>query len=533
MAFGSESKTRALALAYIDSDACIRDNVKIIVRERELIGIITRRNLGVGAPPYARPVFPDAPEPELPEGKEPMENLARNLIDKTCENTHWRQFKTINLIPSENTPSPIVRLLTIADPEGRYAEHRKVEALGDSEVYYYQGTRFIKWVEEELAVELKKFFGCKEVELRPLSGMMANATVFSALMDYINGIDKKSEPRRLRLVLNHNLGKGGHLSAQPMGALRNFVSMDPVTERWAVVNFPVLPDNPYQIDVKASAEVIRVQKPELIIFGKSMMIYKEPVREIAKAASEIRPKPVIMYDSAHVTGLIGPDFQSPLDEGADILTGSTHKTFVGTQRGFIASNIEKGNDREDLWDAIVRRAFPGATSNHHLGTLLGLLMATYEMNAYGKDYQKQIMLNAKAFAKACKAAGLAVEGDPKIGYTETHQVLLRVGYAKGIEMAERLEKNNIIANYQALPDDEGFTAASGIRTGVQEMTRFGMKEKDFPELAGFMADIILRNKDVAAEVARFRSRFMKMQYCLPEEKTTALVAELKKCVTEY
>jgi glycine/serine hydroxymethyltransferase len=89
-----------------------------------------------------------------------MENLAANLIKKTCENTAWRQTRTINLIPSENTPSPIVRLLTIADPEGRYAEHRKVVALGDSEVYYYQGTKFIQWVEEELAVEMKRFFGC-------------------------------------------------------------------------------------------------------------------------------------------------------------------------------------------------------------------------------------------------------------------------------------------------------------------------------------------------------------------------------------
>jgi aminomethyltransferase len=533
MQFGNESKTRALALAYIDSDARVRDNAKIIVREREVTGTVTKRNLGVGAPPYARPVFLETPEPEISDRKESMQDLATNLVKKACENTTWRQTKTINLIPSENTPSPIVRLLTIADPEGRYAEHRKVEALGNAEVYYYQGTHFIQGVEEELAVEMKKFLGCKEVELRPLSGMMANATVFSALMDYINGIDKKSEPRRLRLVLNHQLGRGGHLSAQPMGALRNFVSIDPVTEKWAVVNFPVQGDNPYQIDIDATAEVIRAQKPELIIFGKSMMIYREPVRDIAKVAAEIRPKPIIMYDSAHVTGLIGPDFQSPLDEGADILTGSTHKTFAGTQRGFIASNIKEGSDYEELWDAIVRRAFPGTTSNHHLGTLLGLLMAAYEMNAYGKDYQKQIISNAKAFAKACKDAGLHVEGDPKIGYTETHQVLLRVGYARGVEMAERLEKNNIIANYQALPDDEGFTAASGIRTGVQEMTRFGMKEKDFPELAGYMAEIILRNKNVGAEVAEFRSRFLQMQYCLPEAQTAPLVAELKKCVTGY
>ena len=74
-------------------------------------------------------------------------------------------------------------------------------------------------------------------------------------------------------------------------------------------------------------------------------------------------------------------------------------------------------------------------------------------------------------------------GDPEIGFTETHQVVLNVGYARGPEIAQRLEANNIICNYQATPEDEGFTAASAIRMGVSEMTRFGMEEKDFRTLA--------------------------------------------------
>jgi glycine/serine hydroxymethyltransferase len=119
-----------------------------------------------------------------------------------------------------------------------------------------------------------------------------------------------------------------------------------------------------------------------------------------------------------------------------------------------------------------------------------------------------------------------VEGDPAIGYTETHQVVLRVGYARGVEVADRLEKNNIIVNYQALPDDEGFTASSGLRTGVQEMTRFGMKEADFAELAGYMAAVILKEKDVSLQVSGFRKKFTKMRYCLPEEQTKPLVDEL-------
>jgi aminomethyltransferase len=106
--------------------------------------------------------------------------------------------------------------------------------------------------------------------------------------------------------------------------------------------------------------------------------------------------------------------------------------------------MSEGTEYEELWEAIVRRVFPGSVSNHHLGTLMGLLLAAYEMNAYKADYQKAIVKNAKVFARSLKERGLTVEGDPKSGYTETHQVIVRVGYGKGPLMAERLEENNII-----------------------------------------------------------------------------------------
>jgi len=405
---------------------------------------------------------------------ESMANLAKSLARKACNNTVWRQSNAINLIPSEQTPSPLVRLLTIADPAGRYAEHRKVEALGNVDTYYYQGTGFIAEVELELIKSLKEFLDCSEVETRLISGQMANTVVFSGLLDYLNRVDRRAEPRRLRSVMNYHLGSGGHLSAQPMGALRDYIAIDPVTER---------------------------------------------VKELAKMIAGMKPKPIIMYDGAHVLGLLGPYFQEPLKEGADIITGSTHKTFFGTQRGVIASNMSKGSDYYELWESIAGRAFPGSVSNHHLGTLLGLLMAAYEMNTY-------------AFALALKEQGLQVEGDPAVSYTETHQVVLRVGYARGVEVADRLEENNIIVNYQALPDDEAFTASSGLRTGVQEMTRFGMKEADFGELAKYMAEVILNEKDVSQQVADFRKRFLKMRYCLPEEQAGPMVDELIDCLVK-
>jgi aminomethyltransferase len=88
-----------------------------------------------------------------------------------------------------------------------------------------------------------------------ISGQMANAALFSGLMDYLNRVDRRNPPRRIRKVINHHLSRGGHLSAQPMGALRDYVNVDPVTERWAVFEFPVLKDTP-QIDLAKTKELI-------------------------------------------------------------------------------------------------------------------------------------------------------------------------------------------------------------------------------------------------------------------------------------
>ena len=530
---GNQDDRRAICLAYLDADLREGQRLKVVIRDKTSEAIIVKRHIGSEAAPYARPLLvEEVGKTVVARPKESMESLAKGLVTQTRDNTIWRQRNVVNLIPSEQTPSPLVRLLTIADPEGRYAEHRRIEALGTDEVYYYQGTEFIAKVERELIDGMKEFLGCANVDLRPISGQMANVTVFSGLVDYLNRVDRRAEPRRLKKVMNHHIGRGGHLSAQPMGALRDYASIDPVTERWSVVNFPISQDNPYTIDLAETAALIQEHKPELIIFGKSVVLHPEPIQDVAEMVSDMKPRPIIMYDAAHVLGLIGPEFEEPLSEGADIITGSTHKTFFGTQRGMIASNMSEGTYYDKLWEMITRRAFPGSVSNHHLGTMLGLLMATYEMNNYGVDYQKQVMANAKSFASALKTRGLAVEGDPAVKYTQTHQVILRVGYSKGIEVADRLEESNIVVNYQALPDDEGFSASSGLRMGVQEMTRFGMKEEDFEELAEYVADVVLRGKNLAQQISNFRHRFTKMQYCLPGEQATPLINELIESLTK-
>jgi len=518
-------RMRPIGLAYVDADLEEGQKIEIQSRGKTVQGLVVEKNLSSEAPPYARPLFVFQ-KPVERRGERRLKDLAAELTVKAVQNTHWRQKESFNLIPSEQTPSLLVKLFSMTDPSGRYGEHRKFEAFEDKEIFYYQGTKLIEEVERLVTEEFRDFLGCSEVETRMISGQMANVAVFSGLMDYLNRLYRKQDPRRIRKVMNHHLTRGGHLSAQPMGALRDYVAVDPLMERAAVIEFPVLEDDPYQIDLKETRELIELHKPELIILGKSMMIYREPLKELAQMISETQPKPIILYDMAHVLGLVGPYYQEPFKEGADIVTSSTHKTFFGSQRGIIASNMSEGTEYEDFWETILRRVFPGSVSNHHLGTLLGLLMAAYEMNAFKSEYQKAVISNAKAFARALKDRGLTVEGNPTLGYTETHQVIVRVGYGSGPAMANRLEENNIIVNYQGAPDDEGFTAASCLRMGVQEMTRFGMKEEDFGELADYISQVIVRGRSVAAEVSQFRKRFTEMKYCLQADEAGPLIERL-------
>jgi glycine cleavage system T protein (aminomethyltransferase) len=524
---GDDYELRSICLSLLDSDLGADDEVDIDIRGHLTPAVVVPYHLRGDAPPFARPIVyhPPEPAPALP----PLDARREvgDLLRRTFDNHRWRQDECINLIPSEMTASPLVRLVSVTDPAFRYAEHRELEAFDQADIFYYQGTGFIDQVEQALEREMRRFLGAAEVETRVVSGQMANATLFSALVDYRNRWNRKGEPGRLQMVMNNHIGKGGHLSAQPMGALKDYVAMDPRTDRPAVVNFPVRPEDPYRIDVAATLDLVGQHRPELIIFGKSMVLYKEPIADVRRFVDEQGLDTVVMYDMAHVLGLVGPYFQQPFAEGADFVTGSTHKTFFGTQRGVIGTRFGEPDDEYELWETVRRRAFPGSVSNHHLGTMLGLLVATYEMNAFKDSYQPAVLQNARAFAAALAAAGLRVAGDPAIGYTETHQVIVEVGYGQGPALAKRLEANNIICNYQAAPDEEGFTAAGALRLGVAEMTRFGMGLADFEALADLIAGVILEDRPVKDEACSLRAGFRRLRYCFGEEQFPDAMRQLR------
>jgi aminomethyltransferase len=159
--------------------------------------------------------------------------------------------------------------------------------------------------------------------------------------------------------------------------------------------------------------------------------------------------------------------------------------------------------------------------------MVGLLVAAHEMNHFKDEYQRKVIKNAKAFARALKECGLDVAGDPHIDFTETHQVVVPVSYARGPEIAARLEKSNIICNYQATPDEEGFTAAGALRLGVSEMTRFGMEEEDFRSLASLIHDVVVNNANVIDQVKALRERFRELQFCFRGDEYANILQKLQ------
>ena len=229
-----------------------------------------------------------------------------------------------------------------------------------------------------------------------------------------------------------------------------------------------------------------------------------------------------MYDGAHVLGLIaGGCFQDPLHEGADIMTGSSHKTFPGPQGGFILSSSEDEKFQRKLNNAV----FPGTCSSYHLHHVAGKVVALSEFIEYGEELSKNTVGNAQAFAGALAAEGFDVLAESR-GYTASHQVLTRHGEldsGAGAKAADLLEKAGIITNMNMLPGDTKAMTPSGLRLGVQELTRVGMGTDEMIDVARFYARVLIENEDPASvknDVREFKSNYQVIRYCFNEENVS-------------
>lgn len=422
-------------------------------------------------------------------------NVAR-ILALVKKNDEWRD-SCLNLIASETPLSDLIREeLGGHDLHKRYAER-------DSEGnYYYHGNKIFKEIEKETQLSLKTLFPYyKNIEFRHISGTGANEAVFKTYLKHYSR------------VLVNNTSSGGHISHYFRGALGNITQL--------IDKFD-LTDDGYHLDVDKAKDKIWKKKPNMIVLGKSLFLFPEPVNELRTVCNET--KTTIVYDSAHVLGLIaGGKFQNPFEEGADIVTGSTHKTFPGPQRGIIFSNLD-----EEIWKEIEKKTFPGTVSNHHLATVPLLGVAAYEMLDFGKDYVEQIIKNAKTLGAELYSSGFDVKAK-EFDYTESHQIIIDVSkWGGGKKVGDTLEKNNIILNMNLLPREplSKHLNPDGVRIGVQEMTRYGMKEEDIRYIAYLIKECLINNKDVKEEGIKIRQKFNKTTYCHNRETISSLVNEI-------
>lgn len=421
---------------------------------------------------------------------------ARKEYNQTFEllEKHHQWFReSIPLIASENIPSPAVREAIISDFGNRYAEGWPGERV-------YAGCVYIDQVELLCIDLMKKLFKAEFVDVRPISGVVANLVVYTAF----------TEPGDTMMALS--IPCGGHITTgkKELGGTAGAV-------RGLVVEYLPLDYGELNIDVDKAKERIEKLKtegkpPKLVMFGASVFPFPHPIKELADTIHSVGG--TVGYDAAHVAGLIaGGIFQDPLREGADVVSLSTHKTFFGPQHGGVVS-------WEKYADKIKRATFPGMVSNHHLHAVAGLAVACAEMLEFGGEYTRQIVKNAKALGQALYERGFKVLAEHK-GFTESHVILIDITqYGDGGTIEEQLEKANIIINRNLLPWDikEGrhFMHPGGIRMGVSEITRLGMKESDMTEIAEFVKRVIVEKEDVNTvkrDVAEFRKQFQKVQFC--------------------
>jgi len=424
-----------------------------------------------------------------------------DILDIVSRQNHWRSKETINLIASENVQSDAVKNIEINDFMGRYAEGHP--NTSDHDNRYYEGTNFIDQIESMATKELIILAKCSHADVRPISGNAANTAVALALL---RGNDK---------VIANSIEAGGHISHSPIGVVGRRIQVRGKALRLGEKNsidlhyWPTTKDG-YHLEKSKCIDLIEQVSPNMVILGKSLFLFPEPVREIAEVC---RSKKIpILYDGAHVLGLIlGGHFQNPFLEGAHFINASTHKTFPGPQRGIILGNMTSEHEKK-WWKSIDRGVMPGSSSSHHLHTLPGMLIAIREMALYGETYAAQTIANAKAFGQALTDEGVNVEAR-EFGFTESHQLAINVtnfGVARNIARS-LAEDNNIITNYNMLPGDKDARNPSGLRIGLQEMTRYGMKEAEMGELASLMKAALI-GTTVKDEIIKLRNRYTKVQY---------------------
>lgn len=398
-----------------------------------------------------------------------MENLRKydNDIYNIIQNEKKRQNDNIELIASENFVSKQILEAAGSILTNKYAE-------GYPNKRYYGGCEYIDQIEQLAIDRANKLFGSEHANVQSHSGSSANLSVYFA---FLKPYDK---------VLGMKLAEGGHLThGSPVsisGQFFNFVNYG-VDSKTEMIDY----DNVYDIAMK--------EKPKILLAGASAYsreIDFKKFREIADATNSI-----FMVDMAHIAGLVAAGLHQNPVEYADIVTSTSHKTLRGPRGAFILS-------KENYAKNIDKAIFPGTQGGPLEHIIAAKAIAFKEaMSEEFKDYQIQVIKNAKTMAKVFDKNGIRVVS----GGTDNHLVLLDVTSIglTGKDAEKMLGDVNITVNKNTIPNEKYSPfITSGIRVGSPAMTTRGFVEEDMEEVSNIISDILLKKIENKEAINRVR-----------------------------
>jgi glycine hydroxymethyltransferase len=390
-----------------------------------------------------------------------------------------RQNTTLQLIASENFTSPAVLEATGSVLTNKYSE-------GYPGKRYYGGNSVIDRAEDLARRRACELFGAEHANVQPHSGANANLACYLAVL----------EPGDT--VLGMRLDQGGHLThGSPVnvsGQWYNFVSYG-------------VSDSDERIDLEALAELAEQHRPKLIIAGAtaySRVIEPEPFRRIADSVGAL-----LLFDAAHIAGLIAGGAHPNPVPFSDIVTFTTHKTLRGPRGGCIVS---KGG----LAKSIDKAVFPGLQGGPLEHVIAAKAVAFYEASQPGFAlYAAQIVRNAQALAGALASEGFRIVS----GGTDNHLMLVDLrSFASdltGKVAQEALDQAGITLNKNQIPGDPRSPfVTSGLRIGTAAVTTAGMREAEMAEIAHLVRRVLAAPDDesereaVREEVAMLCSKFV-------------------------
>jgi len=400
----------------------------------------------------------------------PSETNRDTAIFDLLEAERVRQSTGLQLIASENFASPDVMAATGSVLTNKYSE-------GYPSKRYYGGNAVVDDV-EALAIErVKKLFGADHANVQPHSGASANMAVYLGLL--------KPGDTVLGLSLDH----GGHLThgspVNASGILYKFHSfkVGATDER---LNFDEI------------RELAIEHKPKLIVAGTTSYPRRLEPEPFKKIADEVGA--YMMFDIAHIAGLVAGGAHPNPVPFADVVTFTTHKTLRGPRGGCILC-------RAELAPVIDKAVFPGSQGGPLEHAIAAKAVAFHEaMQPSFSVYAHQIVKNASALASALASHGFRLVS----GGTDTHMMVVDLqpfdAELTGKEAQLVLDSAGITLNKNAIPNDPRSPfVTSGVRIGTPSVTTQGMREAEMPLIAEYIATT-LRNRNDLAKIAEVRSK---------------------------